>query len=86
MFGPQLTTWDDAEEDRFEYIEEYDHPSLFGGRPTANITTLDSSSVEREIPRRRGQLQQVSMAPGCWDRLRLTIFTAKPGAGGGKKK
>ncbi|KAL6860309.1 hypothetical protein ACO1O0_004336 [Amphichorda felina] len=22
VFGPQLTTWDDAEEDRFEYIEE----------------------------------------------------------------
>jgi hypothetical protein len=22
-FGPFLTTWDDAEEDRFEYIEEY---------------------------------------------------------------
>lgn len=21
-FGPHLTTWDDAEEDRFEYIEE----------------------------------------------------------------
>jgi hypothetical protein len=24
IFGPHLTTWDDAEEDRFEYIEEYD--------------------------------------------------------------
>ncbi|KFH41608.1 Mitochondrial 37S ribosomal protein-like protein [Hapsidospora chrysogenum ATCC 11550] len=22
IFGPHLTTWDDAEEDRFEYIEE----------------------------------------------------------------
>lgn len=28
VFGPQLTTWDDAEEDRFEYIDEYEtrHP------------------------------------------------------------
>lgn len=24
-FGPHLATWDDAEEDRFEYIEEYDY-------------------------------------------------------------
>ncbi|KAF4126421.1 Mitochondrial ribosomal subunit S27 [Geosmithia morbida] len=24
IFGPHLTTWDDAEEDRFEYIEEYE--------------------------------------------------------------
>lgn len=23
-FGPTLATWDDAEEDRFQYIEEYD--------------------------------------------------------------
>lgn len=82
-----MTTWDDAEEDRFEYIEEYDHPSL-SGRPTAtNITTPDSNSVERAIPRRRGPLQHVSIPSGCWDELRLTIFAAKPGAAGsGKKK
>jgi hypothetical protein len=24
-FGPGLDTWEDAEEDRFEYIDEYDH-------------------------------------------------------------
>lgn len=24
--GPTLATWDDAEEDRFEYIEEYEWP------------------------------------------------------------
>jgi small subunit ribosomal protein S33 len=30
-FGPQLTTWDDAEEDRFEYIDEYEPRHLLRG-------------------------------------------------------
>ena len=24
-FGPVLATWDESEEDRFEYIDEYEH-------------------------------------------------------------
>lgn len=41
VFGPQLTTWDDAEEDRFEYIEEYER-----NEPIPQISKLTYMKVE----------------------------------------
>lgn len=41
VFGPQLTTWDDSEEDRFEYIDEYERVD-----PIRSIDVLIFSKVE----------------------------------------
>ncbi len=52
-FGPHLTTWDEAEEDRFEYIQEYVLGTQTLGGGHADRLFLDSSCAERALQRRR---------------------------------
>lgn len=53
-FGPILATWDEAEEDRFEYIEEYERePNPMHRDEAADTRNTGLSNVERARQRRR---------------------------------
>lgn len=46
-FGPVLTTWDEAEEDRFEYIDEYE-PTRSRRPVTRRLTRAPQAQAERK--------------------------------------
>ena len=47
-FGPVLATWDDAEEDRFEYIEEYDDGTSRERSMATKLTRAQQAQAKRE--------------------------------------